>query len=108
MCSSSSAALLLAATALLAPQAADAETIQITIQNLVFSPAEVTAKVGDNIEWVNKDVFVHTATARDGAFDVNIAANKTAKLVVQKAGDIEYYCRFHPIMTAKLKVGGGS
>ncbi len=97
-------ALLLAVAALLRPQVAQAATIQVTIQNLVFSPAEVSAKVGDTIEWVNKDAFVHTATARDKTFDVSIAANKTATLVVQKAGDIAYFCRFHPNMTATLKV----
>ena len=85
------AALLVAAAALLRPQDAQAGTVQVTIQNLAFSPAEVSAKVGDTIEWVNKDAFVHTATARDNTFDVNIAANKTATSLVNKAGDIAYY-----------------
>ena len=97
--------LLLAAAALLRPQAAAAETVQVTIQNLVFSPAEVSAKVGDTIEWINKDAFLHTATARDGSFDSSIPPNKTATLAVQKAGEIAYYCRFHPNMTGQLKVG---
>ncbi len=105
MRSSVRAALLLAVAALLRPHAVQAETIQVTIQNLVFSPAEVIAKVGDTIEWVNKDVFVHTATARDGTFDVSIPAKKTGTFVVQKAGEIAYYCRFHPNMTGNLKVG---
>jgi plastocyanin len=99
-------ALLLAVAALLRPQDAQAATIQVTIQNLVFSPAEVSAKIGDTIEWVNKDAFVHTATARNKTFDVNIAVNKTATLVVHKDGDIAYYCRFHPNMTGTLKVSG--
>ncbi|MGB8514121.1 MAG: hypothetical protein WCE24_15185 [Pseudolabrys sp.] len=34
---------------------ARAETIQITIDKLVFVPVEVNAKVGDTIEWINKD-----------------------------------------------------
>ena len=42
---------------------ARAETIQITIDKLVFAPVEVNAKVGDAVEWVNKDVLAHTATA---------------------------------------------
>jgi plastocyanin len=98
--------LLLAAATLVRPYAAQAGTIQVTIQNLMFSPAEVSAKVGDTIEWVNKDAFVHTATARDGTFDVNIGPNKSATAVVRKSGDIAYYCRFHPNMTATLKVSG--
>ena len=35
---------------------AHAETIRVSIDKLVFSPANISAKVGDTIEWVN-DVF---------------------------------------------------
>ncbi len=83
---------------------ARAATIEITMENLVFSPAEVSAKVGDTIEWINKDVFVHTATARNGDFDVNIPPKKTVTSVVKKAGAIDYYCRFHPNMKATLTI----
>jgi len=83
---------------------AHAATIQITMENLVISPAETTAKVGDTIEWVNKDVFAHTATARDGDFDVTMLPKKTATFVLKKAGTVDYYCRFHPNMKAVLKV----
>lgn len=83
---------------------AQAATIQIVMQDLVFAPAEVSAKVGDTIEWVNKDVFAHTATARNGDFDVNLPPRKTVTSVLQKAGTVEYYCRFHPNMKAVLKI----
>ena len=83
---------------------AQAATIQITMTDLVFAPSEVSAKVGDTIEWINKDVFAHTATARNGDFDVTIAPKKTVTSVLQKAGTVEYYCRFHPNMKATLIV----
>ena len=83
---------------------AHAATIQIVMENLVFTPAEVSAKVGDTIEWVNKDVFVHTATARNGDFDVTQPPKKTVTSVLKKAGTVEYYCRFHPNMKAVLKI----
>src|ERR1700750_2133116 len=83
---------------------AHAATIQITMENLVISPAEATAKVGDTIELVNKDVFVHTATARNGDFDVSMPPKKTVTYILRKAGTIEYYCRFHPNMKAVLNV----
>ncbi|WP_409189908.1 cupredoxin domain-containing protein [Bradyrhizobium sp. RDM4] len=83
---------------------AHAATIQITMENLEISPAEVSVKVGDTIEWINKDVFAHTATARNGDFDVNLPAKKSATTVVKKVGTVEYYCRFHPTMKATLKV----
>jgi plastocyanin len=96
---------IVAAVALLAMAAtAHAATIQITMENLVISPAEVSAKVGDTIEWVNKDVLAHTATARNGDFDVMLPPNKTGSFVLKKAGNVEYDCRFHPNMKATLKI----
>jgi plastocyanin len=83
---------------------AQAATIQITMENLVFAPAEVTAKVGDTIEWINKDIFAHTATARGGDWDVTMPPKKTVTLVLKKAGTVDYYCRFHPNMKATLTV----
>ena len=83
---------------------AQAATLQITMENLVISPAEVSAKVGDTIEWINKDIFAHTATARNGDWDVTIAPKKTVTSVLKKAGTIDYYCRFHPNMKAVLNV----
>jgi plastocyanin len=83
---------------------AQAATIQITMQDLVFAPTEVSAKVGDTIEWINKDVFAHTATARNGDFDVMMPPKKTVTSVLKKAGSVEYYCRFHPNMKAVLKI----
>ena len=91
----------LALVAMTAP--AGAATITIVMQNLVITPAEVSAKVGDTIEWVNKDVVAHTATA-PGDFDVMLAPNKSGTLVLQKAGTIPYTCRFHPNMKATLVV----
>jgi plastocyanin len=83
---------------------AHAATIQIVMDNLVITPAEISVKAGDTIEWVNKDVFAHTATARNGDFDVMIPPKKTVTSVVKKAGTVEYYCRFHPNMKAVLVV----
>ena len=83
---------------------AHAATIQITMENLVIAPAETSAKVGDTIKWVNKDIFAHTATARDGDFDVTMPPKTTMTLVLKKADTVDYYCRFHPNMKAVLKI----
>jgi plastocyanin len=83
---------------------AQAGTVEITMENLVVSPAELSAKVGDTVELVNKDVFAHTATARNGDFDVTMPPKKTVTFVLKKAGTVEYYCRFHPNMKATLNI----
>jgi plastocyanin len=95
---------IVAALTLIASVPADAATIQITMENLVISPSETSAKVGDTIELINKDVFAHTATARNGDFDVTMPPNKTMTLVLKKAATVDYYCRFHPNMKATLVV----
>src|SRR5437899_12256088 len=81
---------------------ARAATIQITMDNLEISPAVVSAKVGDTIEWINKDMLAHTATARNGDFDVTLPPKKAATTVLKKAGTVDYYCRYHPNMKAGL------
>jgi plastocyanin len=98
------AALAMTALALGGSVSARAETIQITMENLVIAPAEVTAKVGDTIEWVNKDVFAHTATTRNSDWDVMLPPKKNGTLVLKKVGTVDYYCRFHPNMKATLTV----
>jgi plastocyanin len=95
---------IVAALALGTSVSAHAANIQITMENLVISPAEASAKVGDTIEWVNKDIFAHTATARNGDWDVTMPPKKTTNSVLKKAGTVEYYCRFHPNMKATLTV----
>ena len=95
---------IVAALTLAMSVSADAATIQITMENLVISPAEASAKVGDTIEWINKDIFAHTATARNGDWDVTMPPNKTVTSVLKKTGTIDYYCRFHPNMKATLTV----
>jgi len=82
-----------------------AATIEVTISKFAFSPAEITAKPGDVIEWTNKDAFAHTATAKDKSFDVSVPANGKGTLTVpDKAGAFDYFCRFHPMMKGKLTV----
>jgi len=83
---------------------AHAATVQIVMENMVISPAEVSVKVGDTIEWVNKDVLAHTATAKNGDFDVMMPPKQTATYVLKKAGAVDYYCRFHPNMKATLRI----
>jgi plastocyanin len=95
---------IVAALTLVMSVSADAATVQITMENLVISPAEASAKVGDTIEWINKDIFAHTSTARNGDWDVMIPPKKTVTSVLNKAGTVEYYCRFHPNMKATLVV----
>jgi len=92
------AAVLFAAAA----TAASAKVVRIDIEKLVFTPKEVTVEVGDTIEWTNKDVFAHTATADDKSWEVVLAPHATGTYVVESAGIVGYFCRFHPNMRGKI------
>ena len=81
-----------------------AETITVGMGNVAYTPAKISARIGDTIVWINNDIFAHTATARDKSWDVNILPKKTGSYVVKKAGTIEYYCRYHPNMVGQIEV----
>ena len=83
---------------------ARADTIQVKMEKLGFVPAEITAHVGDTIEWVNSDFVAHTATARDGSWDVLIPVNAKKTVVLKAEGTVDYYCKFHPNMTGRILV----
>jgi plastocyanin len=93
-----------AAGFMVAPPLAWAKTLRIVIENVAFGPALPDARVGDVVDWVNKDFVAHTATARDGSFDVVLPPGKTVALRLRHAGTISFYCRYHPNMTGAITV----
>ncbi|MEY9325467.1 cupredoxin domain-containing protein [Sinorhizobium fredii] len=95
------ATLLLGAAAVAAPS--QAKTLKVTIERLVYTPADIEAKVGDEVEWINKDVLVHTATVKGGA-EVLLPAKKSASLLLQEPGSFDYICRYHPNMKGHITV----
>ena len=92
-------------TAADAPRPAEGAAHTVVIENMQFTPAELSVHRGDRIVWVNKDLFPHTATAASHAFDSGgIAAGSSWTYVASKAGEYAYGCTFHPTMKAILKV----
>jgi plastocyanin len=83
---------------------AAAETIRVGVDKLMFTPAQVSAHVGDTIEWVNSDFIAHTATARTKQWDVTLPVKGTAHVTLKRAGVIDYYCRFHPNMAGRISI----
>jgi plastocyanin len=93
-----------AALLLLALRSADAAVIQIKMAQIAYAPAQVSAHVGDTIEWTNDDIVTHTATARNGAWDVIIEPKGKGSITLKSPGTIEYYCRLHPNMVGSITV----
>ena len=49
-------------------------------------------------------IFAHTATARNKDWDVAIPAKGVGHVMLKHAGDVDYFCRFHPNMTGRISV----
>ena len=81
-----------------------AKVIEIKIANVAFMPALIAAHVGDTLEWINADIVAHTATARNGAWDILIAPDTKKSIVLKSAGTVEHYCKFHPNMVGQIAV----
>ena len=85
-------------------QALPPKTVTVEMKDLAFVPADALARVGDTLQFVNKDLFDHTGTARDGSWDVAVDTDKSGSVVLKAAGTFEYYCRLHPNMVGKVVV----
>ena len=77
---------------------------RVVIGKMAFGPSPPGLHPGDTIEWVNEDIFLHSVTAEDETFDVDIAPKATARIIVRTAGTIRYVCKYHPSMQAQLVV----
>jgi len=79
---------------------ADNPTITISAQGTtppyMYSPAQLNAKAGQPITVKNDDENgVHSVTARDRSFSVDVPPKSTVTLTIPKAGSFPYYCTYH-------------
>src|SRR4051812_35856720 len=101
------AVLLCVAAALLLGAAPAAAVRTVTIKQLMFGPVPTDLRVGDAVDWVNADIFTHSATAKDKSFDVELKPGAHARIVLTQAGTVPFICRYHPGMAGTLVVRGG-
>jgi plastocyanin len=75
-------------------------TVTVGAENFAFSPATVTVKVGDTVQWVLRDGS-HTTTsgtpaAADGLWNEVITVDVPVSIPFDEAGEYRFFCRFHP------------
>jgi plastocyanin len=76
----------------------------IIIDKLKFGSLPQNVRSGDTIVWVNKDLFKHTATARDKSFNLELPPGKSGRTLIKDPGTIAFYCIYHPRMAGSLVV----
>lgn len=100
------AAAIVAALALAtsAPGAEGGHQFTIVMNNMNFGQMPAQVHVGDTIIWSNQDTVQHSATARDGSFDIRLQPGQKGRTVLKKAGKIAVDCLYHPTMRTTLNV----
>ena len=73
-----------------------------------FKLSDLTVGPGEDIVLQNDDGTKHTATADDGAFDLEADGGETSDPTAapDDAGTFAFHCQIHPNMTATLTVEG--
>jgi len=78
---------------------------RIVVEDFAFSPDTLTVKAGDSVEWVNRDIAPHTATAEGGGWDSgSLSKRQRFRLVLAEDGTVAYRCTFHPEMRGSIAV----
>ncbi len=86
-----------------APAARAGQTVSIA--NFSFSPASLTAGLGDSITFNNTAAIVHTSTSDDGFWNTGTIAGGSSEAVAFSAsGRFTYHCAIHPSMKAVIVV----
>lgn len=80
----------------------------VVMDAMNFGSMPKDARVGDVIIWDNRDTVQHTATARDGSFDVRLQPGQKGRTVLRKAGNLPIYCIYHPMMRTTMNVAAGN
>ncbi|MEY1555715.1 cupredoxin family copper-binding protein [Yoonia sp. R2331] len=101
----SAAALPVLATAANAASHAAHETHTVTIQNMAFTPANLSIKAGDSVTFVNMDNMRHSATDLNKAWDTGLLANgQSATITFNAAGSFNYRCTPHGNMRGSITI----
>lgn len=83
-------------------------TMDVSIENYMFSPMSIKVKVGDTVTWTNKDSVHHNVIADTASADAPngplIGKGETYKFTFKKAGTYTFHCAPHPYMHGTVVV----
>jgi len=87
--------------------AAQAEEFVVTMSGADYSPASVTASLGDTIRFVNDDGFDHNVFVPTASHALDLGKQEPgaeATLVLRTPGVFDVECVFHGNMQMKVEV----
>ena len=76
----------------------------VVIQQMKFTPADLTVSEGDTVTWINRDIVDHNVTEKTNKewSSSNLHPGKSWSMVVKKSA--AYLCTIHPVMTGNLHI----
>lgn len=76
--------------------------VEVTLQQMQFTPSEVDVHIGDTVVFINKGIVIHDVTDEIGKKWTSgpIPVGESFALVVEE--EVHYYCSLHPIMKGKI------
>jgi len=78
----------------------------VVIRDTAFNPAQINARVGEDVVWHFDDKGVaHTVTADNGLFDSGKRGDGEFHLRFPQPGTYAYHCSIHPDMKGMVMVG---
>lgn len=80
----------------------------VSIQNMQFTPPQVTVAKGGTVTWTNNDSITHTVvddlTGVGGPASGDIAPGQSYTFTFNKTGSFQYHCSIHPSMRGTIVV----
>lgn len=85
---------------------AAAEAAAVAIDDLAYTPADLSVSAGTEVTWTNDDDAPHTVTFDDGAAESSgeLTTGDTYSVTFGEAGTYRYICAIHPDMKATVAV----
>jgi plastocyanin len=78
-------------------------TVTVILDKLAFGAIPAGLHVGDTVRWVNRDLFLHSATSK-GHFDIDLPPGAQRNMRLTRAGRYAFICKYHPGMKGSLTV----
>jgi plastocyanin len=83
------------------------DLVEVVIEDFAFNPETAEARVGQRIQWSNRDGEPHTVRSADGEISSAIIVGEPFEWTVTgtPGTEIAYICSIHPAMTGTVRIG---
>ncbi len=83
-----------------------AQIHRVEIKRFAYEPDHLEVRPGDTIIWINRDIAPHTASEKSGVWTTGRLKREQSEemIVPDPLGTVEYFCKYHPHMKARIVV----